>query len=257
MGTAEWGAHPEFFGPRHAHRERRIVRELVRRESGRGLHLECTAGVGSLAASLANRGFTVVAADLSLRSLGHLRPPSSRPDEPGRVLPVVADINRLPFADATFSSATSAETLEHLPDDSGAARELGRVLCPDGWLVGTVPADPDQWSDWDDWGGHLRRYRPQQLADLLSEIGPRPRVTVWGWPVLRLYDGVFLKRVNRRRLRSDLPLEQDPALRRVAGLGRRRWLVAAVRTVFELDRLFDGVPWGVGLLFAVQKRGGS
>lgn len=253
MGMAEWGADPEFFGPRHAHREGRIIGTLRRFAPGAGRHLECAAGVGSLSCSLARRGREVVAADLSLRSLAELDRRARQAGLRARVLPVVADITRLPFADDSFASATSAETLEHLPDDAAAAGELARVLRHGGWLVGTVPANPGQWSDWDDWGGHLRRYAASGLRDLLAGAGLDARVMVWGWPFQRLYDELFLTRVNRRRLHADGPLEQDPALRRVAGLGRSRWLVAAVRAVFELDRLFDGLPWGVGLIFAAQK----
>jgi SAM-dependent methyltransferase len=255
MGKAEWGADPEFFGPRHAHRERRIVRELDRHVNGERLHLECAAGVGSLSLTLARAGLTVVSADRSLRSLVHMMGASHAGQDSAGILPVVADITRLPFADGTFGSATSAETLEHIDDDRTAVQELGRVLSPGGWLVGTVPADPEQWSDWDDWGGHLRRYEPASMTEILTEVGPHPRITVWGWPLLRLYDDLFLKRVNRRRLQSSVPVEQDPALRRVSNLGRKRWLVRAVRGLFELDRPFDGVRWGVGLLFAVQKPG--
>jgi SAM-dependent methyltransferase len=253
MGKAEWGTDPEFFGPRHAHRERRIVRELEHRVAGERLHLECAAGVGSLSLTLARTGLTVVSADSSLRSLAYVVRATRAGACAGTVLPVVADITRLPFADGTFGSATSAETLEHIDDHRGAARELGRVLAPGGWLVGTVPADPGQWSDWDDWGGHLRRYDPASMTEVLTEVGPHPRITVWGWPLLRLYDDQFLKRVNRRRLRSCLPVDRDPALRRVSSLGRKRWLVRVVRGLFELDRVFDGARWGVGLLFAVQK----
>lgn len=253
MGKVEWGAEPEFFGPRHAHRERRVVRELARRVPAPGLHLECAAGVGSLSLTLARRGFRVVAADRSLRSLAHLRRavagvPSSFP-----VLPVVADITRLPFGDAAFASATSAETLEHVGDDRLAVRELGRVVATGGWLVGTVPAGPGQWSDWDDWAGHLRRYTTAALGERLREAGEEAHVRRWGWPLLRLYDDLFLKPVNRRRLRSPHGVDSDPTLRRVSGLGRRRWLVRAVRCLFELDRPFDGAPWGVELLFAVRR----
>ena len=65
MGQAIWGADPEFFGPRHAHREGRIIRRLHQRGKPQGLHLECAAGVGSLSITLARQGHTVVAADLS------------------------------------------------------------------------------------------------------------------------------------------------------------------------------------------------
>jgi SAM-dependent methyltransferase len=253
MGMAEWGADPGFFGPRHAHREGRITGTLRHFARAAGPHLECAAGVGSLSCSLARRGREVVAADRSLRSLCEL---DRRAREAGlreRVYSVVADISRLPFEDESFASATCAETLEHLPDDAAAADELARVLGPGGWLVGTVPANPRLWSDWDDWGGHLRRYTADGMRGLLGGAGLDARVMVWGWPFQRLYDRLFLTRVNRRRLHTDGPLDDDPALRRVAGLGRSRLLVAAVRAVFELDRLFDGLPWGVGLIFAAQK----
>ena len=253
MGEAVWGADPEFFGPRHAHREGRITRRLRRVAPITGLHLECAAGVGSLSLTLAGEGRTVVAADLSVRSLAVLSERARSAGCGDRVLPVVADINQLPFPNGVFASATSAETLEHVPDDELAVAELARVLAEGGWLVGTVPANPDQWSDWDAWAGHERRYRPAALTAVLGRAGLEADVTVWGWPVLRLYDAVFLQRINRRRLRHDGPVDHDPALRRVAGLGRRRYLVALVRSVFELDRLFDGAPWGVGLLLAARK----
>jgi SAM-dependent methyltransferase len=195
----------------------------------------------------------VVSADMSLRSLAVVAHRAEAAGLREAVLPVVADITNLPFADGFFPSASSAETLEHIPADRDAARDLARVLAPGGWLVGTVPADPDQWSDWDDWGGHLRRYRKSEMTQLLRGAGLEPEVTVWGWPLLRVYDDVFMKRVNRRRLHNRGSLEDDPALAKVSNLGRKRWLVNLVRSAFNLDRLFDGAPWGVGLLFTARK----
>ncbi|MEJ2189102.1 MAG: class I SAM-dependent methyltransferase [Acidobacteriota bacterium] len=177
---------------------------------------------------------------------------SARGNHGGPLL-VVADIIRLPFTDSLFASATTAETLEHIPDDARAVQELARVLRPGGTLAGTVPAGPSQWSDWDEWAGHLRRYTRDQVTDLLSRAGFESQVTVWGWPLLRLYDDLFLKRINRRRLHHAGKLEDEPTLGRVSGLGKRRGLGALVRSVFGIDRLFDGMPWGVGLLFVGRK----
>jgi len=253
MGKAEWGADPEFFGPRHAHREDRIITAIRQCAPPCGLHLECAAGVGSLSATLARGGTTVVAADMSLRSLAIVAHRAEAAGCGETILPVVADITCLPFADGTFPSASSAETLEHIPADRAAACDLARILAPGGWLIGTVPADPKQWSDWDDWGGHLRRYRKPQMTRMLLDAGLDPEVTVWGWPLLRVYDDVFMKRVNRRRLHNRGSLEDDPALAKVSNLGKKRWLVNLVRRAFSLDRLFDGAPWGVGLLFKARK----
>jgi len=253
MGKAEWGADPEFFGPRHAHREGRITRRLSRLVEETGFHLECAAGVGSLAVSLARGKRTVIAADLSLKSLVHVDRLAHTTGKSGRILSVVADITRLPFADNTFSSVTSAETLEHIPDHRRAVEELARVLGTNGWLVGSVPAVPSQWSEWDEWAGHLRRYSRTELEDMLRAMGLEANVTIWGWPLLRVYDEFFLKKVNRRRLHSDGAVAGDKTLRRISGLGRRRTLVSLVRAIFSFDRLFDGARWGVGLLFAARK----
>ena len=119
----------------------------------------------------AREGRTVVVADLSLRSLevrGGRAKASSLDSE---VLPVVADITHLPFSDQVFSSATSAETLEHIPEHTAAVAELARVLAAGGWLVGTVPAGPSQWSEWDDWAGHLRRYSTAGMEEILATAG--------------------------------------------------------------------------------------
>ena len=253
MGKAEWGADPEFFGPRHAHREDRIIRRLRQLGEPQGLHLECAAGVGSLSVTLAGHGHTVVAADLSLKSL-QVFAPQVCAGVGGGVLPLVADITALPFADRTFSSASSAETLEHIPGHEEAVTELTRVLDSGGWLVGTVPAGPQQWSDWDEWAGHLRRYTAAEMKAILVRAGLEPEVDIWGWPLLRLYDDFFLKRVNRRRLHHDGTVEYDPTLSSISALGKKRRLVALVRLLFGFDRLFDGSPWGVGLLFAGRKK---
>lgn len=257
MPAAEWGADPDFFGPRHAHREGRIVAALAHAKPAAGRHLECAAGVGSLSVTLARGGRTVVAADRSLRSLAVVRRRAAGTTGAGRVLPVLADITRLPFPDAAFTSVTTAETLEHVADEEGAVAQLARVLTPAGCLVGTVPAGPRQWSAWDDWAGHLRRYTRRSMTALLTARGFEGRVVTWGWPLLRLYDGVFLKRVNRRRLEAAGPVRDDRALSAVAGLGRRRWLVRLTAAAFALDRPFDGTPWGVELLFAVRKAAGG
>jgi len=269
MGMIRWGAEPELFGPRHAHREGRILRALTRRArlSPGSRHLECAAGIGSLSQSLAARGPHVVAADRSLTSLVELRRRDDRlssgsaAGSGSHILPVVADITCLPFAEHSFDSASSAETLEHIQDHEAAIAELSRVLRPGAWLVGTVPAEGRGWRDWDRWAGHLRRYSRQSLGTLLCRAGFEARVVRWGWPIVWLYDQLFLRRINRRRLALDDELagagprqsHGDRTLRAVAGLGRRRWLVGIVRAALALDRLADGAPWGVGLLFEARR----
>lgn len=51
----------------------------------------------------------------------------------------VADIQRLPFAPASFDTVISCDTIEHVPDPAQAVSELARVLKRDGRLFLTTP----------------------------------------------------------------------------------------------------------------------
>jgi SAM-dependent methyltransferase len=52
-----------------------------------------------------------------------------------RVTHAVADLTRLPYADATFDAVVCGWVLEHLPDPMPGLRELARVMTPGGKLL--------------------------------------------------------------------------------------------------------------------------
>jgi SAM-dependent methyltransferase len=52
---------------------------------------------------------------------------------------VVADMRRLPFADASFSSVFSVHAIEHVPDPERVIAEVQRVLAPGGRAVFITP----------------------------------------------------------------------------------------------------------------------
>src|ERR671933_275350 len=60
---------------------------------------------------------------------------------PGRVSHVLADLARLPYADACFDAVVCGWVLEHLPDPRPGLRELARVLRPGGKLLLLTPED--------------------------------------------------------------------------------------------------------------------
>ncbi|HMA66955.1 MAG TPA: class I SAM-dependent methyltransferase, partial [Desulfosalsimonadaceae bacterium] len=49
------------------------------------------------------------------------------------------DITELAFRDACFDLVICSEVMEHIPNDSRAARELMRIVKPGGMLVASVP----------------------------------------------------------------------------------------------------------------------
>ena len=155
---------------------------------------------------------------------------------------------RLPFRDGTFDAPTSGETLEHLDDDRAAARELARTLRARGRLVVTVPALRSLWTASDDYYDHRRRYARRELVDVISSAGLSvDRARFWGFPFTLAYDTLFLLPMNRRRA-------QRGAVPAIARAGRSSLLVAIVRAVLSLDRLFSFIPFGPGLLLVATKR---
>src|SRR5205823_7335923 len=58
-----------------------------------------------------------------------------------RVSHAVADLTRLPYADACFDAIVCGWVLEHLPDPRPGLRELARVLQPGGKLLLLVTED--------------------------------------------------------------------------------------------------------------------
>lgn len=90
----------------------------------------------------------------------------------------IADINKLPFADASFDCIICSEVLEHIPDHKNAIKELDRILKPQGTLVVSVPryfAERICWfisrDYYNEEGGHIRIYRKNQLRGMLTSQG--------------------------------------------------------------------------------------
>jgi len=93
---------------------------------------------------------------------------------------MVADITRLPFADASFDVVICAEILEHIRADQTAIRELVRILAPDGHLVISVPRNYPERICWllsteyhTAANGHVRIYSKTALIRALTRHGLR------------------------------------------------------------------------------------
>ncbi len=84
----------------------------------------------------------------------------------------------LPFADASFDKVICSEVMEHVHDYRAAARELARVTVPGGVVAVTIPTATSEnlyLRVGDDYfeslGGHIRIFRPRQLAEGLADAG--------------------------------------------------------------------------------------
>jgi SAM-dependent methyltransferase len=93
---------------------------------------------------------------------------------------LLGDVFRLPFPDGSFDRVICSEVMEHVHDYRGAVRELVRVLRPHGTIAVTIPTAPTEHlylhltrEYFESPGGHIRIFRPWELARALGSAGVR------------------------------------------------------------------------------------
>ncbi len=144
------------------------------------LLLDAGCGEGRHCFGALERGARVVGLDLDREALrlasGALRTRAEKLGSLGAVLH--GDAFHLPFRDATFDRVICAEVMEHVHDYRAAARELARVTKPGGRIAVTIPTATSEHLYLrlgDDYfespGGHIRIFRPRQLARALAAAG--------------------------------------------------------------------------------------
>jgi len=83
----------------------------------------------------------------------------------------LGSITALPYGDAVFDLICAFDVIEHVDDDERALAELARVAAPGAALITSVPLHPEQWTSFDDFVGHRRRYKPTELKPKLARHG--------------------------------------------------------------------------------------
>jgi SAM-dependent methyltransferase len=142
--------------------------------------LDAGCGEGRHCFGALERGARVVGLDLDYSSLRAavegLRQHAKDRDSLGEMLQ--GNAFQLPFADESFDRVICAEVMEHVHDYVGAAKELARVTRPHGRIAVTIPTATsehlylrlgDQY--FESPGGHIRIFRPRQLAEGLAAAG--------------------------------------------------------------------------------------
>jgi SAM-dependent methyltransferase len=142
--------------------------------------LDAGCGEGRHCYGALERGARVVGLDLDPEGLraavGGLRTRAGELDSMGEMLQ--GNTFHLPFADGSFDKVICSEVMEHVHDYRAAARELSRVTAPGGIVAVTIPTATSEnlyLRVGDDYfeslGGHIRIFRPRQLAEGLADAG--------------------------------------------------------------------------------------
>ena len=213
------------------------------------LDIACGSGYGS--AMLADAGAkSVTGVDLSPEAVESATANFGR----GNVRFAVGDIQRLTdIPDASFDLIASFETIEHVPDDQLALRELRRVLRPGAGGVLVVPAGPATYDYYDRFLGHERRYARGEMAAKALGAGLEVIEDLHLGSVL--YPPFWLvKQRNRRRYGH---LQGEALEARVAAdiAGTRDSRIGSLACSLEAAMLARGVrlPFGIRGLTVVRR----
>lgn len=235
------------YGPRFISR-RRLIRRLVD-AVGPKRTLDIGCGSGLITKVLAEASAEVVAVDVSEEAIAVSRDVLG---EAHNVQLKVADVfqSRDTISDwrGSFDLVVLSEVLEHIHDDEGALATVPELLGEQGWLLLTVPGNPELWNTEDEQAEHVRRYTREELRRKLAKSGFEiVRMINWGFPItkwLYLREVSALMRGRRRQGRGRVLRFLLP-------------LLAAARPLFavlaDIESLMSGLDRGVGYVVLARK----
>jgi len=91
---------------------------------------------------------------------------------------LVADVTRLPFADATFDCVTCGYVLEHLPDVKDGLSELARVMKPGGRML-LLTSEDNFGGAWTSRFWYCRTYNRDALRKICTDLGLHWKNQLW------------------------------------------------------------------------------
>lgn len=210
-----------------------LIDRLVDEHGMTGPFLDAGSGAGDVSLHFARKGWSGTAVDFSEVAAARTR--EALAGHP-RVDVRHGDLFELSIPPA--STVLLMDVIEHVRDDDGFLRNLSRSVAHGGHLVITVPTEPHEWRWDDEFYGHYRRYRREEMRALLERNGFRV-VSEWdcSWPLFWL-----MRRVYTRLFEKPLEAGESPEERTRKSTQQSAWDYSRVShwidRVFEWTRLY-------------------
>jgi SAM-dependent methyltransferase len=212
--------------------------DLIDRHRLAGPFFEAGCGQGFTAAHLARRGWEGTVIDVSVESCRAAR---KRLAGFPRIA-IEQGMLESYRSDSSFATVLLFDLLEHIVDDTVALRAAARLQVAGGALLVVTPTHMREWRWDDDVYGHVRRYDPTALANLLVQSG---------YDVTEMRDLTFPVLWALRR--GYTALKRPQAAR---GIAEVRNDVCSLARAWDMGVVSDAIarfaPWR--LLFGIQRR---
>ncbi len=193
----------QLHSPRFQNRKRNIIRTIKKifedRKNIRILDAGC--GAGNFMHVVEKMGYEVEGIDVDPNRIESAKQYANGPTYLG-------DLVSFPFTQK-YDLIICGEILEHIREDTQALLNLRKALKLNGWIIITVPNNPDAWSIDDELAGHIRRYNKTEIVDKLIKCGYKNiKVRYIGWPLINLFMKVYTK-----TSRKNLPQKINPIVK--------------------------------------------
>lgn len=161
------------------------------------------------------------------------------------------DMVQCPLPSESVDVVVALNVLEHIEDDTGAMRQMLRVLRPGGVAVLEIPAGPHLFDVHDRVLMHFRRYRLKELRRQLEGVGFEvPFASSLG---TLLYPGFWLvKQRNRKYLAEPPEVQRRVVEQSIRQTGRNR-LMEGVMVCEDFLRKVIPLPVGIRCLATARK----
>ena len=240
MKKIEWGKDPYFYGPRQYFRQSLLI-SYIKKAKGKVLDAGC--GNGSQSFRISKKGYCVTGIDISKSNIEFCNK-IKKSIQIKNVSFMQMDLLNIKLPKKSFDTVVSGEVIEHIKEDDKVVKNFNKVLKIGGHCIITTCHNPKLWSFEDEWYGHVRRYKADELRNLFLRNGFKiEKMRFFGFPLMRIYLYLF-KFVLKKKVGNEKKRTKKKSYSGIMNF---------LSYLFFFDNLFSWCSLGNGLVLRAVK----